>query len=734
MMSFLQQRRNRLPQARLQLELLEDRQLLSPLTVINVNDSGVGSLRQAILNANAAGGSQTIDFSISTGAQTITLSSALPDITASVTIDGATQPGFAGKPIVELVGSGLVLDAVANTIRDLVIDRYGTGGGPGLSPGLGLWLKGNGNIITGNYIGTDITGAMAPGNAGTGIFISSADNIIGGATPGSGNVISGNVGNGISIVGRTAVTNLIEGNLIGTDATGHNPLANGADGIDSSGSNTIGGTTAGSGNVIAASGRYGIFASTSDLIEGNFIGTDITGTRGLGNGVAGLSMPGAASITIGGALQAAGNVISANNDGILIVGGAGTGSTPNLIENNFVGVAIDGHTPLGNSLHGILIGGNSGANPGNFNHIVANTIAYNGGPGIDIRGGVGNFISQNSSFFNAGLGIDLNDDGITANHANPAAGPNNFQNYPVLSPISSASGTTTISGNLNSLPNTSYTIEFFSNSVVDPSKYIEGKTYLGSTTVMTDGNGQAGFSFMTPTTSDTVFTATATDPTNDTSEFSQPQVINGLPRLYAVSPGNANENFGGITTLTLLGANFTSLSTVSFRNTPLATTLVNGSTLQATLNPSSLTREGIFTITVANPTPGGGTANALFTVLTTLPDGSRGTPNQRFVAQLYLDLLKRTVDATGLAFWTAALSQGASRAGVVLQIEQSQEYRIDEVQAIYQKYLHRTADSGGLAAFVPMLMNGSTVEQVAAVIIGSAEFFQIQGGSTTDGS
>src|SRR5439155_26949600 len=113
------------------LEHLEDRCLPSTFTVLNTNDSGAGSLRQAILDANAAAGADVINFNIDGGGvQTIAPTSILPQITGAVTIDGTTQPGFAGSPIIELNGAsasafaGLNITAGNSTVRGLVINRF----------------------------------------------------------------------------------------------------------------------------------------------------------------------------------------------------------------------------------------------------------------------------------------------------------------------------------------------------------------------------------------------------------------------------------------------------------------------------------------------------------------------------------------------------------------------------------------------------------------------------------
>jgi parallel beta-helix repeat protein len=178
---------------------LEDRTVLSVYVVTNTADSGPGSLRQAILNADAASGVQTIDFAIpGSGVHTITPLSALPTITAPVTLDGTSQPGFAvGQPVIELNGGlagsatrGLDIAAGGSTVRGLVINRFGESG---------IYLEsGNGNTIQGNYIGTDPTGTVAEGN-GTGAVLSvndaitieeSSNNTIGGTTVGARNIIT----------------------------------------------------------------------------------------------------------------------------------------------------------------------------------------------------------------------------------------------------------------------------------------------------------------------------------------------------------------------------------------------------------------------------------------------------------------------------------------------------------------------------------------------------------------
>ncbi len=148
------------------------------------------------------------------------------------------------------------------------------------------------NTISGNYIGTDITGAKAVANSSAGVFMQGCSNIVGGVTAGSGNVISGNIqGHGVLLYGNNVkVTgNIIQGNIIGLDATGANGLGNGdaGMGIYSAANNQIGGTTAGARNIISANHGGGIYrdraGSTNNVVQGNYIGTDKTGMSGRGN-------------------------------------------------------------------------------------------------------------------------------------------------------------------------------------------------------------------------------------------------------------------------------------------------------------------------------------------------------------------------------------------------------------------------------------------------------------------
>ena len=220
-------------------ELMEDRTLLSTFTVTNTGDSGPGSLRQAILDSDVATGeTNTIDFDISgSGVQTIAPLSALPTITNPVLIDGESQPGYSGTPLIELsgtqagTGDGLLITAPNVTIRGLDIDSF--------SQGAGIHITGTGatdDWISGDFLGTDPTGTQAePNDYGVEIDEGATGNLVG--TNGDGvndaaerNVISGNLFAGIWINGQGTDGNAVAGNLVGTSVTGDVALGNGTSG------------------------------------------------------------------------------------------------------------------------------------------------------------------------------------------------------------------------------------------------------------------------------------------------------------------------------------------------------------------------------------------------------------------------------------------------------------------------------------------------------------------------
>ena len=195
------------------------------ITVTSTNDSGAGTLRQAITSPNGNPGLDTIVFSIGSGAKTIKPLSPLPAITSPAVIDGTIQPGFSGAPIIELEGSaaglanGLNIESGGCTVKGLVINRFAYSG---------IALVTNAyKPIEGNYIGTTAAGTASAANCNGGIIIvNSHGNIVGGATTSVRNVISGNTREGIAILNSASRSNLVEGNYIGFDYTGTQSLSN----------------------------------------------------------------------------------------------------------------------------------------------------------------------------------------------------------------------------------------------------------------------------------------------------------------------------------------------------------------------------------------------------------------------------------------------------------------------------------------------------------------------------
>jgi titin len=417
-------------------------------------------------------------------------------------------------------------------------------------------LGGSGTVIQGNYIGTDKTGQKALGNTQYGVDVASAGNTIGSVTNGYGNIISGNSLDGVIIVGTGVSNNLVQGNFIGTKAGGNSILLNNRSGLGIFGAsgNTIGGVVAGAGNVICGNGTYaigqgGIYlqgGASGNFIQGNWVGTDRTGTLALGNTQEGIYLMGAVSNVIGGSLPGAGNVTSANGTrGIWL----DMGASWNVVQGNLIGTKSDGVSPLGNTDHNIEVGDSAGG-AGAINNTIGgglgagNTIAFAGTiyAGVRVRdGSTNNAILGNSIFGNGGLGIDLSTVGPgPINNCGVNPGANMLQNFPVLSQAVSGNGTG-IRGTLNSRPNSTFLIQFFANPACDKSLHGQGQTYLylGDQMVATGGACTNAFvaTFPGQVPPGYVITATATDSAYNTSEFSTCAPVAPVPALAISTNG-----------------------------------------------------------------------------------------------------------------------------------------------------------------------------------------------------
>jgi hypothetical protein len=682
---------------RLELEPLEERSLLSTFTVLNTNDSGAGSLRQAILDANAAGSPSEITFNIGTGgAQTIKFlanSTVLPKLGSSITVDGTTEPGFAGTPIVTIDGTNLGPNSTVeiggnnDTVRGLAMSAAGASGTD--PAGTALFVSGNNNVISGDNL------------FGLGYSLS---------VSGSSNSFSG-IETRVVIIAPAIASTLVANNMFVGSSFGVLSLQ------DTSGT-TIGGTVPADRNVIA----FGltITDSSAATVEGNFIGTDPTGKTWSGSEVV-VTLTGSSGCVIGGTTAGAGNVIGA---GVRITSDSNQQATGNVIEGNDINTQVDGLTPLG-SHDGVYIAAS-------HNSVIRNTIAFSGGVGIQIddkgSGANDNRISQNVMFDNGSIGIELGESGFTPNGVNPGTGPNDSQNYPILTSETVSGNQTIISGTLKSAANTTYTLEFFAASDRDAGDYLEGRTFLGTMNVTTDAGGNASFTFTGPANPGPFYTATATDPSGNTSAFWQPDrpapTITSVVRSLSTFPFSFPSL---VVEFTINGTGFftNTKSTINGAVDNSRTLFISGTQLhaeyQVSLNHMSSVQ---FDLGVTTPGPGGGPSNSFtFTV----------TANEAFVNFVYQNLLSRNVDPSGLTSWINQLNAGTSRTQVVAAIESSKEYRTDQVEAIYQRYLHRPADSMGLANDIGFLQGGGTVEQLTAVVIGSAEFYQNQGGGTNNG-
>jgi CSLREA domain-containing protein len=515
--------------------------------VTNTADPGDGvcgsgcTLREAIDAANANPGVDFIEFDIPGGGpHVIRPVTPLPNITENVSIDGSSQPGFAGTPLIEIAGDlagpgadGLRILAEFCQVGWLAVNRFDRDG---------IYIGPPGSVtVVGCHVGVDASGTIDRGNGQDGIEIWSPDNHIGGTQPSLRNVISGNGMWGIVVTFQNATGNVIEGNYIGLDRTGAAAISNGADGglVDggiilkyAGPGNRIGGTAQGAGNVISGNADLGISlfddpgaTPGADVVQGNLIGTDASGLVAVPNG-AGVYVTDD-GCTVGGALEHAGNTI-AGHPGTAIHLSQGHDSR---VRGNRIGVNAAG-APLGNGW-GIWIHESDDCKIGGTGAYSANVVAYSNEEGVVVDAGTGNEISVNSIHSNGELGIDLDADGVTPNDALDAdGGPNDRQNCPdILSAERSVDGTQlVVTVFVESKPSNWYRVRYYANDACDPSGSGEGETYLGSALTFTDASGHfTGTHTITlgPSVALTdEITATATDmATFDTSEFSPCQAV-----------------------------------------------------------------------------------------------------------------------------------------------------------------------------------------------------------------
>jgi len=532
-------------------------------TVTTTADSGAGSLRQAVLDANSNPGIDTIAFNIpGSGVQTITFASEI-DVTDPVVIDGYTQPGSSPNTdpavsnaviLIDLQGAdgsqnGLMVTAGTLEIHGVALRHFATALG---------FMSGGGSFVGGCFVGPLPSGLTSDGSFNGIASAGTGPDTIGDGTPANRNVISGNA-QGVGATNSGGPT-IVQGNLIGTNAAGTAALPN-QTGILSAVGIQVGGGTAGQGNVISGNAIDG-FHETSfaakelHSIVGNLVGLDATGVSPLGNGGVGIYVDSdSPNITS--------NVVAANGSHGIDLGN----SIFVTVSNNDIGLNVAG-SELGNRGAGIH------SLTANMSSIVGNTIADNqAGIWMEAPGFGKTFvIGSNQIFENGGLGIiDGSDFAI---HPNGIGFP-----FPVITLITPGATTTNIQGFYDS-PGTGFTtIQFFSSPACSkkrPWQFDEGKNYLGSATIL---GGLRAFSFDASVvltdevvTATGTFTETACPPPcpgapdggfvtwNQTGQFSQ-----RLP--FSISPASGDPA-GGVA-ITIAGTNFAAGATVTLGGLPV---------------------------------------------------------------------------------------------------------------------------------------------------------------------
>jgi uncharacterized repeat protein (TIGR01451 family)/CSLREA domain-containing protein len=407
--------------------------------------------------------------------------------------------------------NGLTIQGGDSVIRGLVITRFGHDG---------ILLASGGNVVEGSFIGIDPTGTTDLGNTWYGVELSTSSpvaNRVGGTGVASRNILSANL---TGVAGSGSSPGVVQGNYVGTNASGDAAVPNDQGLFLQSG--LIGGP--GAGNLISGNNFNAMGVVGPVTVQGNIVGTDASITTSLQNGAGiGASSSGAGSPTIGGPSAGMGNVLSGNDFyGVLVSG------TDITVEGNWIGTDPSASRELGNADMGVLlrtagpppvdavirhnvIAFNEGpgiqAENGTGNAFTGNAIYGNVGLGIDLSPG-------------AVFGVTPNDPG------DGDTGPNGLQNFPELTVAAQSLGGTDVQGTLNSTASTQFDVEAFATPSCDPSGNGEGKTSLGTFQVTTNASGNASFDHqfaMTSSLGDAI-TTTATGP-DGTSEFSACQTV-----------------------------------------------------------------------------------------------------------------------------------------------------------------------------------------------------------------
>jgi hypothetical protein len=434
----------------LRLGLVSNSTTVQTFVVSTLADSGAGSLRQAILDANAAADADEITFTV---AGTISVgNAALPTITGSTVINGSAAPGYAGSPVVRLDfenTDGLMLAVGADGSQILGLSLVD-------AAGAGVTIAASDTILAGNYIGLWGNGTTVEANRGDGVLVlaGATANFIGingteSEPPESfalSNVISGNRGNGITIEGDG---NTVQANYIGTSSNGDVALGNRGNGIQitaGAAGNFIGGVATGGnkptpplpvvvtppqGNLISGNRSNGVLiddGATGNQLSGNFIGTDYTGNAALGNRQDGVAIVNADGNQLIGTTDELDpfvfyNVVSGNRGNGLRI----TDSDETTVWANFFGIGADNTTAVANRGNGMLVNGDSLGVLAGGPIPLGNVMSGNGRYGIEIADTAGGVLSWNAFVGISAFGRALpnNAGGFRVTSRNPYYNPDN---------------------------------------------------------------------------------------------------------------------------------------------------------------------------------------------------------------------------------------------------------------------------------------------------------------------
>ena len=544
------------------LALLASRVGAATFTVTNTADSGPGSLRQALLDAqNCAGSPHTIAFNVPTGSLTngvavINVLSVLPAMTcAGTTLDGTTQTANQGNTNDVTLGSGGPVGVGPDGVA-------GTGDEATLATLNGPEVQIQGSGAAGLTLAADDETVRGVAILGFGLNDDT-----------SGNIVIQDVANALvekNVLGATATTFVDPGLFVGDNVAG--------------GAIHVGSNAVVRDNLIGFAFHTGIInLGPGSLIEGN----EIRGNGGseVFDGIGSIATP----------FTVRRNLIV--DSGAVGIDSGGNTGTILITENTIQGSGFDS-----SSERSAIFAGSGDGGTISFNLIIGNANA-----GV-VPTSTGMRITKNSIHGNGTIGIDLtsppfrNGNGVTVNDPDDSdLGPNNVQNFPIISTIAASASDVHITGTLTSTPDTLFDLEFYDNPgcTPRPRDFLQGETYLGTSQVTTDGSGHALFdvTLLLTTTEGLGVTATATDPAGNTSEFAQ-RIIT------SISPTSGPP--AGATPVTIAGTNFEPGATVTFGGIPAGSAVVDGFN-QITASSPALTPGSVNDVVVTDPDGTAGT-------------------------------------------------------------------------------------------------------------------------------